>query len=179
MDKKLNQINFHVFFEICTMLSGVHFLAQFLSLCIYSIRVAGSDYYGEVSGLQLIGNIIYSALPTFFTFVTILGITLLYYQLVPKKESDKATKAEDELKATKAELERMKLDMSLMDIPDTSAEEVADAIKEGAEEVKAIPEYNLKMKKAELLEIADSLNVKVNKSAKKEDIIKALDESLK
>lgn len=33
------------------------------------------------------------------------------------------TKTEDELKAANAELQRMKLDMSLMDIPDTSAEE--------------------------------------------------------
>lgn len=179
MDKKLNQINFHVFFEICTMLSGIHFLAQFLSLCIYSIRVAGSDYYGEVSGLQLIGNIIYSILPTFFTFVTILGITLLYYQLVPKKEKDKLAETEAELNDAKAELQRMKLDMSSMDISEDSTKDVIETIKEGAEEVKAIPEYNLKMKKAELLEIADSLNVKVNKSAKKEDIIKALDESLK
>lgn len=154
MDKKLHQINFHSFFEICTMLSGIHFLAQFVSLCIYAIRVAGSDYYGEVSGIQLIGNIIYSALPTFFTFVTILGITLLYCKLVPKKEKQSIEEKIDEVTEDEKKL----------------VEEITK---------NAIPEYDIKMKKAELLEIAETLGIKVNKSAKKEDIIKALDEGLK
>lgn len=153
MDKKLNKINFHKFFEICTALSGIHFFAQFISLCIYAIRVGNSDYYGEVSGLQLIGNIIYSALPTFFTFVILLGITLLYNHLIPKKVKE--------------------------EVVDEVADKIVETIEETTEEVKAIPEYNLKMKKAELLELADSLNIKVNKSVKKEDIIKALDEGLK
>ena len=87
---RLNKINFHSFFEICTILSGLHFLAQFISLCVYAIRVSSTDYYGQVSGLSLIGNIIYSALPTFFTFVILLGITVLYFNLVPKKVKEVA-----------------------------------------------------------------------------------------
>lgn len=154
MNNKLNQINFHSFFEICTVLSGLHFIAQFLSLCIYAIRVSGSDMYGKVSGLSLIGNILYSVLPTFFTFVIILGITLLYFQLVPKKEKCNNV-----------------LDKEL----DKIQEDEEELLKEITKEVNPMPKYSMKMKKSELLEIAKSMNLKIDKSIKKEEIIKALD----
>lgn len=156
MDKKLNQINFHSFFEICTMLSGIHFLAQFISLCIYAIKV-GSSYYGEVSGLQLAGNIIYSTLPTFFTFVIILGITLLYFQLVPKK------------------VQKVEEAQEINDKIDEIHKEEEELLDEIMQAVNPMPKYSMKMKKAELLEIAESMGLKIDKSVKKEEIIKALD----
>lgn len=161
MEKKLLNLNFHTFFEICAILSGIHFLAQFISLCIYSIRVAGMDIYGEVSGLQLIGNLIYSSLPTFFTFVTVLGITILYFKLVPKKE--KPVIEEKELQEVAEEV---------------IEKEVEETVEDTVEDSKAIPEYNIKMKKSELLEIANTLDIKIAKNSKKEDIIKALDSAL-
>ena len=153
--EKLNKINFHSFFEICTILSGLHFLAQFISLCVYAIRVSSTDYYGQVSGLSLIGNIIYSALPTFFTFVILLGITVLYFNLVPKKEKEIS---KDEINDT-------------IDKVQEQEEQLLEEIKQ---EVNPLPKYSMRMKKDELLEIAESMGLKIDKSVKKEEIIKAL-----
>ena len=154
--EKLNKINFHSFFEICTILSGLHFLAQFISLCVYAIRVSSTDYYGQVSGLSLIGNIIYSALPTFFTFVILLGITVLYFNLVPKKEKEIS---KDEIN----------------DTIDKVQEQEELLLEEIKQEVNPLPKYSMRMKKDELLEIAESMGLKIDKSVKKEEIIKALD----
>ena len=98
-------------------------------------------------------------MPTFFTFVIILGITVLYFNLIPKKVREVEEIIDDKVDEIQIEEEKK--------------------VEEVKQEVKSVPKYSMKMKKAELLSIAESLNIDIDKNSKKEEIIKALDNELK